>query len=484
MLFRYIVSFKTTMRIPRFLFALFVIAFALPLSGCGNMSITESSQDGTKDRFLDIQEIRTKSGITAWLVEDHSLPIIAMDYSFQGAGAKNDPEGKQGLAQLASNTMDEGAGDLDAQSFQEMLQNHSVSLSFHSGRDHFGGSLKTLREHKNIAFDLLKLALTQPRFDEEAVDRMRLANQTRIRSSVSNPRWIAARITNDRLFEGHPYARNSGGTLSSLDAITTDDLRAFHKGLGKNQLVIGVAGDITAKELEQHLNSVFGSLPVVKRKKTDLKALSNLGESYVYKKNIPQTVISVSQPGISRQDEDFYSAYLMNFILGGSGFGSRLMEEIREKRGLTYGIYSYFLDYDETDLLQVSTSTESANVPEMLSLIRDEWRKMIETPVSQEELEQAKSYVIGSLPLSFTSTDSISGVLLSLQLDELPIDYLDQRAANINAVTIKDIKSVSERLLDVEQLTTVMVGQPAGARGDLTGGMSDVNVIDTLPNVE
>ncbi len=429
-----------------------------------------------KPKFLDIQVVKDeKSNITAWLVEDHSIPVIAMSFSFRGAGAKNDPIDKQGLARLTSNTMDEGAGDLTSQEFQKTLRDMSISLSFSASRDNFSGALKTLSQNKEKAFELLKLALTKPRFDEEPVGRMRDSNKSRIKSSLSNPRWIAARIQNDRLFEGHPYAMNSGGTLSSLDKITSDDLRKFHKTLGKNQLVIGVAGDINAKELKKIINYIFSDLPDVKIKETKKYPLQNAGKTYIYKRDIPQSIIAMAQKGISRDSKDYYAATLMNFILGESGFGSRLMEEIREKRGLTYGIYSYFRRYDEADTLNVSTSTVNKNVKEMISLIYKEWDKMKSEPVSKEEINDAKSYIIGSLPLSLTSTDSIAGILLSLQLEHLPVDYLDMRAEKINSVTIDDILSVSKRILDKDSITTVIVGAPKGIKAE---------VITDIPNVE
>lgn len=436
------------------------------------------AQDGAKSKFLDIQEVTSKGGIKAWLVEDHSLPIITMGYSFRGAGAKNEPANKQGLAQLASNTMDEGAGDIKSQEFQKALKDNSITLTFNAGRDHFGGALKTLTQNKDKAFDLLTLALTKPRFDLEPVKRMCSSNQSRLKTSLSNPNWLAARIKNDRIYEGHAYAMNSGGTLSSLESITPDDLRGFHKTLGKNQLVISVAGDISAAELQQTLDDVFGSMPVVETPEPIKTPTTNGGEIYLYKQNIPQTIIEITQPGVSRQDKDFYSAYLMNFILGQSGFGSRLMEEIREKRGLTYGVYSYFRQYEEADTLHVSTSTANKNVAEMLSLIHKEWNKMKEAPVTSKELSEAKSYLIGSLPLSLTSTGSIAGVMLSLQLDNLPIDYLDKRANEINAVEADDIHDIAKRILNTGKMTTIMVGNPESFIDN------DINIVSELPNVE
>jgi zinc protease len=429
--------------------------------------------------LLDIQEVTSEGGIQAWLVEDHNIPVIAMQFGFRGAGAVADPEDKQGLARMLSNTLDEGAGGLDAQAFQKELRDLVISLSFSASRDDFTGSLKTLSKNKARAFELTKLALTDPRFDKEAVVRMRRANQSRIRSSLSNPDWIAARVLNDKAFAGHPYALNSGGTLSSLEKISADDLEEFHEAyLGKNNLVVAVAGDITAQELRGILDEVFGELPEVALPETKNIEVQNQGEIFHYKLDIPQTVIEIIQPGIGRDDPDFHTGQVMNFILGSSGFGSRLTEEIREKRGLTYGIYSYFYDLVHLKGFAVSTSTKNENVAEMLDLIAAEFAKMTGEPVSDKELSDAQSYLIGSLPLSLTSTDKIAGLLNSLQLDDLPVDYLDQREAAIRATTKDDIMVLARRILNPNAFVTVLAGQPEGL--DVLNPVT----VKTLPNVE
>lgn len=438
--------------------------------------LAKDQNEKKADKYLNIQKVTSDSGITAWLVEDHSIPIISMNYAFRNAGAKNDPIDKQGLARLASNTMDEGASHLDSLTFQKMLRDHSISLSFSASRDHFQGRLKTLTQHKDIAFRLLHNALMQPRFDDDAVARMRAENQSRIRMSISDPEWIAARIQNDVIFSGHPYALNSGGTVSSLDNITKEDLHAFHKTLGKNTLIIGVTGDITAEELSSALDRVFGSMPDVPENEGRALTLQNAGKTYLYEKDIPQTVIEISQKGVRTSDEDYYAAKVMNFILGESGFGSRLMEEIREKRGLTYGIYSYFREYEHLPVFHISTSTANENVSEMISLSMAEIDKIKSTPVEETELSQAKSYLIGSLPLSLTSTDSISSILLSLQMDNLPMDYLDVRADKIEAVSAQDIQNVAQRLFHKDKMTTILVGKPEV--------MDNFEKVSTLPNVE
>ena len=434
------------------------------------------------ERILDIQEITTDKGITAWLVEDHSIPVISMQFAFKGAGSAHDPEGKQGLAQLLSNTMDEGADDLDSQAFQKELQDLSINLRFNSGRDHFGGSLKSLTKNSVRAFNLLEMAIMRPRFDEDAVTRMRQANQSRIRSSISDPDWIAARLMNDVAFEGHPYAMNSGGTLSSLSSITSDDLRKFHRQyLGKNNLVVAVAGDINPDRLKIVLDNIFAGLPDVEIPEIAELDLKNKGKIAIYDKDIPQTVIEIMQPGISHNDPDYHAAQVMNFVLGSSGFGSRLTEEVREKRGLTYGIYSSFYNLDHLNAIRISSSTVNESVPTLLSTVANEFANMRDKGITQSELDDAKAYLNGSLPLSLTSTDKISGLMLSLLRDDLPIDYLDQRKQAIANMSLEDVASVSERLLSPDKFVTVLVGQPPQKTLQWLG---EIQMIETLPNVE
>lgn len=431
-----------------------------------------------RDKVLDIQQVTSPGGIKAWLMEDHSVPVIAMQFGFRGVGGALDPADKQGLSRMLSNTLDEGAGELDSQAFQKELRDLSIALSFGSDRDDFSGSLKTLSQNKKRAFGLTALALTKPRFDEEPVKRMREANQSRIRSSLTDPEWIAARIMNDRAFEGHVYSQNSGGSLSSLEKIGPEDLRAFHKNnIGKNNLVVAVSGDMTKEELAATLDKIFGGLPDVKPpvQAPDI-ALQNAGKVFVFKKDIPQTIVEMLQPGIDRHHPDYQLAQVMNFVLGSSGFGSRLTEEIREKRGLTYGIYSYFIDMRHFDGLQVSTSTETKNTAEMISLVKVEWEKMKNEPIREQELLDAKSYLIGSLPLSLTSTDDIAGLLLSLQMDDMPVDYLEQREDKIKSATTTDVQRVAKELLDSSKMITVLTGNPENIPGAVP--------VEKLPNVE
>ncbi len=427
--------------------------------------------------ILDIKEVKSPGGITAWLVEDHTIPVLALQFSFRDSGAANDPADKQGLARMLSNTLDEGAGDLDSRMFQGELYDRSISLSFSASRDEFGGGLKTLTKNRARAFELLSLALAAPRFDAEAVERMRLANLSRIRSDMNDPDWMAARLLNSVLFKGHPYEMNSGGTLSSLPRITPADLRAkLQSDLTKDRLVVSVAGDISEAELAAALDQIFGSLPATAKASAIEPVTLPQGGSVLFAKNIPQTVIQIAMPGIDWHDPDYPAAEVMNFIFGGAGFGSRLMEVIREQRGLTYGIYSGLNEMNHANLVSINTSTRNETVKDMLDLTRGEMEKFKAAPVSAQELHNAKTYLIGSVPLDLTSTDRIAAYMLAFQLEGLPKNYLDLREAVLQRVTATDVARVAQRLLNPDAMTVIMVGQPKNFAPSTT--------VQTLPNVE
>lgn len=448
-----------------------ILIFCFFIAAC-KPDISEPEGD-----ILEIQRVVTKENIEIWLVEDASHPIIAMNFTFKGAGAINEMQDTQGTARLLSNTMDEGAGDYSSQEFQKTLSDNSISLRFSSGRDNFGGSLKTLSRHQDKAFELLKLAVNKPRFDPEPVERMRKSNMARIQSDKGDPDWIAARLVNDVIYQGNPYALNSGGTLSTLAKVTPDDLRAFHdRFLTKDRLVISVVGDIDAKKAAAEVDKIFGALPNKKEvnKFTDID-LKNQGKIFIYKKNIPQSLITVTLPSIKQDDADYYAFKVMNVIFGGGGFGSRLMEEVREKRGLTYGIYSDDFYQKYASGFKISTSTKNESAKETLDIITAEMKKMVEN-VSDDEIEKAKSYIVGSLPLALTSTDKIANIVQNLQTDEKDIHYLDQFTDNINAVTAEDIKRITARILKPEIMSVVIVGQP--------DNIENFEILDNLPNVE
>lgn len=430
---------------------LFVFAFITPASA------------------IEIKRVVSPGGIEAWLVEDHKVPIIALEWAFEGAGA-SDPKGKEGLANLAARTLDEGAGPYDSQTFAARLQDNAIALGFDAGRDAFGGSLRTLSDRRDEAFELTRLSLTEPRFDAEAVERMRAAILSSLRRDQADPNYVARRLFYTTAYPDHPYGDEIRGTPESLPAITPDDLRAFVKaGFGRDRLVVAAAGDITPEDLGRALDQVFGALPAT----SETPAIPNvepkgLGETLVATRPSAQTVMLMGQPGLKRSDPDWYAAMVMNHILGGGGFGSRLMEEVREKRGLSYGVYSYLISLDHSALIMAGGNTVNAKAGQALDIMRAEWRRMAEQGVTEQELADAKTYLTGSFPLQLSSTQAIARTLLQIRRDRLGIDYLNRRDALINGVTQADVQRVAQRLLHPDRLLTVLVGRPEGVTATRT----------------
>ncbi len=412
---------------------------------------------------VEVQRVVSPGGIEAWLVEDHSNPIISLELAFRG-GAALDPKGKAGLAHMVASTIDEGAGELDSQSFQGQLDDLSIRLSFDADLDNFSGSLRTLTENRQTAFEMLRLALSQPRFDEEPVERIRAQILAGLSREAEDPDSIVRKAIRKLFFPEHAYGEPVGGTLESIAAVTTDDLRRFAaERFGRDQLLIGVVGDIGPEELARVLDETFRVLPAEAApvRMSEVKP-SGAGELVVIEKNIPQSVVAFGHGGIKRSDPDFYAAYVVNYVLGGGGFSSRLYEEVREKRGLAYSVYSYLGPMDFAALVMGGVATQNARVAESLDLIRQEWRRMAEQGPTEKELSEAKTYLTGSFPLRLTSTGAIAGMLMGMQLERLGIDYLDRRNDFIEAVSLEDARRVARRIYQADELSVVVVGRPEG----------------------
>lgn len=440
----------------RKLLLVLIALFALSAAGT-------SWADHGGDHTVNVVRVTSPGGIEAWLVSDHINPIINMRFAFKG-GASLDPDGREGLAHMVSSLLDEGAGDLDSQSFQRRLEDLSVGLRFNAGRDSFSGRLKSLTENKDQAFELLRLALNEPRFDDEPVGRIRGQILAGLRRDLENPDAVAGRALSRELFPDHPYGRPVDGSAASIEAISIDDLKGFaRKHLARDNLMIGVVGDIGPEELGRRLDAVFLSLPATSAPASikDVEPQSS-GRTKVIKMAIPQSTIAFAQRGVKRDDADFYPAYVLNHILGGGGFTSRLYEQIREKRGLAYSIGSFLYPLKHTATIQGYGGTANERVGETLEVLKGQWRDMAESGVSPEELNDAKTYLIGSYPLRFTSTGGIASILVSMQLENLGIDYLDRRNAFVEAVTLDDVNGLAKRLLEPDNMVIVIVGDPQG----------------------
>ncbi len=414
---------------------------------------------------IEIKEIVSSKGIKAWLVEDHTNPIITVNIAFRG-GSALDPTGKEGLANLISATLDEGAGELKSQAFQQNLEDLAISLSFNSRLDSFSGSLRTLKKNQTIAFDLLRLALTKPRFDLEPVERIRSQIIAGIRRQSESPRHIARRTLFKKLFPNHPYGRPSDGTEDTVNVIKIADMKIFvEQRLARNNLIVSVIGDITEANLKTLLDQTFGALPA-KAAPWDVAEIAPdaTKKTIVVDKPIPQSVITFAQPGIKRNHPDFFPAYVMNYVLGGGGFESRLYEEVREKRGLAYSAYSYLAPMNHAGIIIGGAGTANARTGETVTVLQNEWAKMNKSGLNERELIDAKTYLTGSYPLQFSSSGRIAGMMTGIQLEELGLGYIKKRNGLIEAVTLKDVNRVAANLLDPNKITMVVVGKPNGVK--------------------
>lgn len=407
---------------------------------------------------------RVRAGaIEAWLIQDHTNPVISLRFAFRG-GSALDPKDKVGLARLVSALLDEGAGELDSHAFQSRLEDLAVRLSFDVGQDTFGGSLQTLSDKRDAAFDLLRLALTAPRFDEEAVSRMRAQLEASLRKDLEDPDSVAARRLYALLFPDLPYGQPVNGTLEGLSRVTVEDLRGFVRGrFAKDNLVIGIVGDITPAEAERLIARTFGSLPQRASPWTIADVAVNAkGGITVVEMSVPQSAIVFGQRGLKRNDPQFYALMVLNEIIGGGTLTSLLFNELREQRGLVYSVGTALIPLDHAALIIGSAGTSNERVGESIQLIREQWQRVAERGVSAEQVADAKTYLTGSFPLRFTSTGRLAALLVSIQLETLGLDYLDRRNNLINAVTEADVDRIASTILSPKQLTFVVVGQPKG----------------------
>ena len=415
---------------------------------------------------VKIQEVTSDGGVTAWLVEDYTVPIVAVRFAFTG-GSVQDPAGKEGLSNLMTGLFDEGAGDLDADAFQERLDEVGAEMSFEARRDAVYGSMRMLAEEREAAFDLLRLAVTRPRFDAEPVERIRAQIVTGIQRDMRDPNVLGRDQFARALYGDHPYARRSEGTAESLAALTVEDLRALHgRTFARGNLSVAVVGAIDAAALKVELDRVFGDLPAEPRLDAVAKASLHLDQEVRYAYPLPQATLQLVYPGVERDDPGFFAAFLMNHMLGGGTFSSRLFDEVREKRGLAYGVGSSLVTGDLADMLVIGTSTRADRAQEALKVIRDVIAEVAENGVSEEELARAKTYLVGAYAINnLDSSSSVARTLVELQKDKRGIDYIERRAALIEAVTLDEVEAAAKRLLTAAPAILV-IGPDEGAEGE------------------
>ena len=409
---------------------------------------------------MNIQQVKSPGGIEAWLVEEHGVPMMALRFAF-GGGNSQDPAGKEGVANFMSATLDEGAGELTSEQYQQRMEELAMRMTFEDGKDAFYGNFETLTANRDKAVEMLRLALTKPRFDAEAVERIRNQLLASLVYADRDPEKVAGREWNATAFAGHTYARPANGTAATVSAINHDDLESYrHKTFARANLKVVAVGDIDDAQLGVLLDLVFGGLEA----KADLAAVPETklagGSQRVIEMNIPQSVAVFGFNACARKDPDFIPAFVLNQILGGGGFASRLMEEVREKRGLAYSVYSYIQPYKHASVFAGGVATKNDKMAQSLDIIRSELKRMAESGPTDDELNNAKSYLTGSYALRFDSNTKIASQLLGLLQDDYGIDYVEKRNSLIDAVTMADVKRVALRLLKSDDLIVTIVGKP------------------------
>jgi zinc protease len=411
---------------------------------------------------MKIERVVSRGGIEAWLVRHPGAPLIALDFAIRGS-ADQDPADKPGTANMATSLLDEGAGPFDATTFHDRLERKAIELNFRAGREHMRGTLRTLKENQDEAFDYLRLALTEPRFDEQAVERTRAQIVSRLQRETVSPNEMASRNWWAAAFPGHPYGQPVNGTLESVPRITVDDLRNYtRRVIARSNLKVALVGDIDAQTAGELLDRTFGGLPAqALLEPVSSIAPQGLGRRIVIQLDVPQAVVNFGGPGISRSDPDFMAAYIVNHILGGGSFTSRLYREVREKRGLAYGISDSLVWLNHTALMFGSTATRADATGQTIEIIEREIRRLAEDGPTEEEFIKAKTYLKGSFALGLDSSHRIASQLVQIQLDDLGIDYIERRSGLIDAVTLADAQRVAKRLCNNGLLVTV-VGRPEG----------------------
>lgn len=417
----------------------------------------------TVSRAARVQHVRSPGGITAWLVEDYAVPLVALDFAM-GGGAAQDPAGKAGATNLLASLLDEGAGPYDAQAFHQAIDDLAMHLSFGADRDHLSGHLMTLTRNLDKAFELLRLAVCEPRLDADPIARVRGQLAAGLRRELNDPDSMAARALRKASFPDHVYGLPVRGDLVSLDVIVRDDLVALLKTIvSREKLVVAAVGAIDAATLAAKLDLVFGALPAKSTlSETPAVTLSNVGETIIETLDIPQTTIRFARPGLARKDPDYVAATVVNHILGGGAFTARLFREVREKRGLAYSVYSHLQTFDRAAMVMGGTSTKNERAKESLDVIQHEIRDLADNGPLEDELLKAKKYMTGSYALSFDTSTKIASQLVHLQNEGFEASWLDERNKRIDAVTMADASRAAKRLFGDGRLLVAAAGKPVG----------------------
>lgn len=403
-----------------------------------------------------IQSVTSEKGVRAWLIEDSSLPMITVSFMFTDAGSRRDDTA--GLGALTMALLDEGAGSLDGVTFKKKMEELASNWSMGNGRDTIGGEVTMLTDNQDETVALVRLALTEPRFDADAVSRVKEQFFASFKRQKERVRDIASKAFYHNAFDPHPYGAPTDGNEESIAAITPAMMNARMAWLAKDNLIIGMSGDIDKKQAAKLLDDLFGDLPQSPPSKENSKPPPMTTERIFVSHPSPQSQIVFGVNGLARRHEDYFVLQVINHVLGGGGFSSRLMHTMREERGLVYHVGTWLTELRAAPLVMGSLATSTATAQDAINLLHDQWRHMAENGISQAELNDAKNYLLAALPLRLTSRGRLADFLVTLQYHELGMDYLVKRRELIESVTLEDCARVARTIFSQSPLL-VTVGE-------------------------
>lgn len=409
------------------------------------------AQSSLKERNFKGQTVEVKAfdgKVKAYLMEEHSLPLVAVSFGFDKAGSAH--EIKEGTLQLAAIVLLDGAGDYSRQELRRLMKEKGIKINFSANNDRLIFSLSYIKEFEKEAFDVLRAVLYKSHLKESDLALARQQLQVARKRLHEQPQYYMGRLVGDKFYGTHPYGRENIPEAQVFDAVSADDIRAHLKDtMGKDNLKIGIAGDISEEETAQFIEYVFNDL----RDEAKINEMPEFSPDYKAEpafKDVSfsgQSFVKLIGPGIKRLDKDFYPLYIANYVLGGSGLTSRLNKAVREDKGLTYGIYSYFINTDAVDTWRVEFSATPENAEKALAVSADAYRDFYEKGISSEELEQAKRSLLSSFNLRFSSLFHIAEMLEQMQVQKLGIDFLLKRQGMVAAVTLEDVnRAIREKM--------------------------------------
>lgn len=425
-------------------------------------------QTGLACAEVNVNEFKTKKNIHVIFVNDNSSDLTTIQFAFKNAGSAFDPKGKEGLTALMTQLLLEG----DKQNNDKMNLNKNLKnlgalsgLQFGVTADHIVYTIKVPTEKLKETFVLLKPIFTNKSFDQSELDNLKNFDPPDARLASANEKSFANKILIQTLFQGHPYSVPNYGTLDGRQSITLSDvIDCANQRFSRQNLVFSIIGNIPKNkisDLSSYIDSAFGSLPEKNTSNSLNKPNINTnGQLALIPKSTPQSGVVFGQQAISVKDDDYFPMLIVNEIIGGKPFTSRLWTEAREERGLVYDIQTHFTDWEHASLWLGSFESDNAKVNEVIHLIRNQWQKIKTEGITEDEFKTTKTGLMGSFVLKFTTPDGIASYLLGCYLKNLPMDYMKNRNAMLEKVTLEDVNRVAKQYLKPEELTFVIVGDP------------------------